>query len=531
MPAMQTPLHPAWLDAVKDPSTFPHPVSCIRMIETHISWVVLTGKWVYKLKKPVDFGFVDFTTLELRRAACYEEVRLNRRTAPELYDNVVMLTEERSGPRFGGTGPVLEYAVRMRQFAQEDLLDQCLVRQQLSAEIVDTLACEVAKLHREADVATTESPFGNPDSIRASVQACLDHLLMSPASEAMRSQFVQLNEWANIEGRRLEETFTVRKREGWVRECHGDLHLGNLVLYGGRPMLFDCLEFNPELRWIDVISDVAFLVMDLFDRGAAPLSWRLLNKWLEQTGDYGGLSVLKYYLAYRALVRAKVAALRLGQPDLSPDDVSHQQALLSSYAELALRLTKPNHPVILMMHGVSGSGKSFIAAQLASSLGAVQIRSDIERKRLYGMWPPTENPQPANPEKYSRQATQQTYLKLQTIAREVVSAGYSVIVDATFLRHADRIPFASVADELGIPSIIVTCDAPESILRQRVSQRQSRGQDPSDADVTVLESQIANWEPLDPAESQRSVSVNTVDNNVETVLPQIRKMISSANSL
>jgi aminoglycoside phosphotransferase family enzyme len=175
MPTTQTPLQPAWLDALESPATYPHPVSRIQLSETHISWVALTGEWAYKLKKPVDFGFVDFTTLELRRAACHEEIRLNRRTAPELYDDVVTLIEEHSGPRFGGTGRVLEYVVRMRQFAQEDMLNQCLERGELSGDVIDTLAREVAELHRRAAVASSESPFGDPDSIHAAVQVCLDH--------------------------------------------------------------------------------------------------------------------------------------------------------------------------------------------------------------------------------------------------------------------------------------------------------------------------------------------------------------------
>lgn len=525
MPTTPSALHPAWLDALKNPETYPHPTSNIQLAETHISWVALTGEWAYKLKKPVDFGFVDFTTLELRRADCFEEVRLNRRTAPELYDGVVPLTDEPSGPRFGGSGRILEYAVRMRQFAQRDMLDQCLARGELSEEVIDTLALEVAELHRQAAVASMQSPFGRPDSIRATVQACLDDLPPSSAANDLRTHFGRLNDWTDGEWRRLKGTFLERKEQGWVRECHGDLHLGNLVLYRGRPTLFDCLEFNPELRWIDVISDMAFLVMDLFDRQAAALAWRVFNKWLQQTGDYHGLHVLKYYVVYRALVRAKVAALRLRQPDLSSADEQHQQELLRSYAELASTLTKPPRPAIMLMHGVSGSGKSFIAEQLASSLGAVQIRSDIERKRLFGVWPPTENSLAPPTELYNSQATQQTYLKLQTLTRDIVGAGYSAIVDATFLRHSDRLAFAAVADQLEVPLIIVTCDAPESVLRERVLQRLSNHQDPSDANIAVLEKQLASRERLEAAESQMSVSMNTAANNVQSILPAIRKLM------
>lgn len=529
MPTTPASLHPAWLDALKNSETYPHPVSEIRMTETHISWVALTGEWAYKLKKPVDFGFVDFSTLELRRAACHEEIRLNRRTAPELYDEVVTLTEERSGPRFAGSGPVLEYAVRMRQFAQEDMLDQCLARGQLTELIIDTLADEVADLHRQAAVASIPSPFGQPDAIHAAVQACLDHLLKSTLSDSLRTQFERLNEWTNAEWIRLHETFVERKRQGRVRECHGDLHLGNLVLYRGRPTLFDCLEFNPDLRWIDVISDVAFLVMDLFDRGAAPLAWRVLNEWLQQTGDYDGLCVLKYYMAYRALVRAKVAAIRLNQPDLTSGDVQHQQQLLLGYGALASRLTRPGQPALLIMHGVSGSGKSFIAGQLAASLGAIRIRSDVERKRLFGVWPPTETSLAVPPELYSPETTLRTYARLRTLTRAIVGAGDSVIVDATFLKSSDRLSFVALANELGIPIVIVVCDAPEAVLQERVQSRLSHRQDPSDADITVLKQQLASREPLVAAEAAISVSVSTAETNVESILPAIRTRIQQAS--
>ena len=530
MPSLHPVLHPAWLDALKNPATYPHPVSQIQMTETHISWVALTGDWAYKLKKPVGFGFVDFSTLELRLAACREEIRLNRRTAPDMYDDVVPLADSPAGPRFGGTGPVLEYAVRMRQFRQEDMLDQSLARGELTADIINILASEVAELHRAADVASAESAFGDPGSIHANVQECLDCLQDFCRSDALRPQFDRLTAWTNVEWRQLQETFDIRKRQGWVRECHGDLHLGNLVLFQGRPTMFDCLEFNPQLRWVDVMSDVAFLVMDLLDRSAAPLAWRLLNEWLQQTGDYHGLYVLKYYVVYRALVRAKVAALRMQQPDISALEIQQQQEHVRSYVDLATMQTQSNRPAILLMHGVSGSGKSFAASQLAASLGAIQVRSDVERKRLFNVWPASAHLTPPPPEMYAPQATQETYLRLQSLARIVVGAGLTVIVDATFLRHADRLAFAAIACELSVPMIIVSCSAAESLLRDRVTQRQTDGQDPSDADTGVLEKQLLAVEPLDPVESRWSVSINSVgNNNVEKAVPAIRELIRQAS--
>ena len=518
--------HPEWLNSIYDPGIYPHPVSEIQLMQTHISWVILTGDWAYKLKKPVNFGFVDFTTLELRQAACLEEVRLNRRTAPSLYDGVVPLVDGFDGPQFGGSGPILEYSVRMRQFAQADLFEQCLARNELSVDVIENLARAVAELHGQAAIAVPESPFGTPELIRSTVQACLDELTIASLPEALSTQLIPLNDWVMTESHRLNPSFIARKQQGWIRECHGDLHLGNIVLYRGSPTLFDCLEFNPNLRWIDVMSDVAFLVMDLHDRGASSLAWRVLNVWLEQSGDYQGLHVLKYYLAYRALVRAKVASIRLRQSELSPEEQRRQQGLLQSYVELASSLTRPGHPAIVLMHGVSGSGKSFVAKKLVESLGAVQIRSDVERKRLMGAWPSIPSTPPIESEMYAAETTRQTYLRLQTLTRTVVASGYPVIIDAAFLKQADRQAFASLATELGAPFVIAACHAPVAVMQERVLQRQLLGHDPSDANVAILQQQLVTAEPLTSHELGFAIELDTNSIELNAIVTSIRNRLA-----
>lgn len=517
----QIPLHPVWLESLKNSATYSHPVEKIQVAETHISWVALTGEWAYKLKKPVDFRFVDFTTLELRHAACCDEIRLNKRTAPDLYDAVVPLTSDPDGYRFGGTGEVVENAVRMRQFAQEELFDQRLSRGTLSEDAIDVLAHEVASLHLQAAVAPVDSPFGDPVGIHDVVQACLDVLAKTSLSEELQLRLSSLNSWTNQEFGRLKEVLIKRKEQGYVRECHGDLHLGNLVMFRGKPTLFDCLEFNPELRWIDIVCDVAFLVMDLIDRKAEPFAWRVLNEWLQQTGDYSGLRILKYYQTYRALVRAKVAALRLQQPDLSESEIRKQSELLQSYLNLAEQMTRPNQPSIVLMHGVSGSGKSFVARKLASFLGAIQIRSDVERKRLSGCWPAALNLTVPNSELYSQQATDQTYHRLQELTREILGYGYPVIVDAAFLSQSDRQSFVSLAEELRVSVRIVHCTAPNEVLKSRILRRLSQGHDPSDANLQVLEKQLDLRAELTPAEINLSVSVNTETDDLLAVCRQL----------
>ena len=520
--------HPDWLNSIYDPGTYSHPVSEIQLIQTHISWVILTGDWAYKLKKPVNFGFVDFSTLELRHAACLEEVRLNRRTAPSLYDGVVTMVDRIDGPQFGDNGSILEYAVRMRQFAQSDLLEHRLARNGLSADVIESLARAVAELHGQAAIASPDSLYGTPELIRSTVQACLDELEKATFPEAIRTLLTHLNIWVLAEWRRLNSSFLSRKQQGWIRECHGDLHLGNIVLYRGKPTLFDCLEFNPNLRWIDVMSDVAFMVMDLHDKDASRLARLALNEWLQHSGDYQGLFVLKYYLAYRALVRAKVASIRLRQSDLSLEEQKQQEDLRQSYVELAANLTRPGRPAIVLMHGVSGSGKSFIARKLVAEVGAIQIRSDVERKRLMGAWPTVASTPPTESEMYSTETTRQTYLRLQTLARTVVTSGNSVVVDATFLKQADRLAFASLARNLGVPFVIADCHAPESVMQERVSQRQQIGHDASDADVAILQQQLAAAEPLTSLELGSTIELDTNTSDLDAIVTSIRNRLTDA---
>jgi aminoglycoside phosphotransferase family enzyme/predicted kinase len=523
---MSNSLHPWWLDVLLNRATYGHPCSDIQIVETHISWVVLTGDWAYKLKKPVNFGFVDFTTLELRRVACMDELRLNLRTAPDLYDSVVPLTNQPTGPRFGGEGTILEYAVRMRQFERNDTFDRLQQQGKLSAQIIETLARRVADLHQAAAIALADSSFGSPETVLQQAQDCVDEITRLDLVADLRSQLDQIRRWIHEEWSRLKELFVERKRDGHVRECHGDLHLGNVVLYAGCPTLFDCLEFNPQLRWIDIVSDIAFVVMDLHDRGAPQLAWHALNEWLQQTGDYEGLPLLKYYLAYRSLIRSKVAALRSQQPGLSVSDSELQQDRLESYLKLTSALIQPNRPALLLMHGLSGSGKSFVARHLAASIGAVQIRSDVERKRLFGLWPARDFSSDGVAEVYSPAATEQTYRRLRTLANTVVSAGYFVIVDAAFLSQSQRAEFVSMADALGFPWAMIECQAPDSVLRDRITRRQLAGGDPSDADSKILDMQLASVEPISEVESRRRIIVNTTSGDLRAAVESVDQFLS-----
>ncbi len=498
---------PEWLAALHRPTAYSHAVREITLLETHLSWVLLTGDWAYKLKKPLRFSFVDFSTIDKRHAACLEELRLNRRTAAVLYDQVVPLVETEAGPRFGSTGKVLEYAVRMRQFPQADILLNVAKSGRLTETMVVALSRSIAALHRQASVVAQESGFGISAVIRREMSDCLEELAHSGLCAGATAFLTQVRTWADAEGERLEPHFAMRRRDGFVRECHGDLHLGNIVLVDGAPVPFDCIEFNPELRFTDVVNDVAFVTMDLHSLEFSRLAWQFLNGWLEESGDFGGLIGFRYYQVYRALVRAKVAAIRLSQGGGATESLNHQDEV-RRYLALAADLSRPTQPALILMHGVSGSGKSTVARRISGELAGIRIRSDVERKRLFGAWPPEPGVHPPD-DLYSPQATSRTYEHLLAVTERLLGEGFLVIVDAAFLREYDRLRFRQLARRLQCPWIIACCEADDRVLEERVNARQAAGGDPSDATVAVLIAQRQSSDRLTDDEDARTVRFRT----------------------
>ncbi len=478
------------------PECFPHPADPVELIETHISWVLLAGDFAYKLKKPVDLGFLDFTTLERRAHFCAEELRINRRLAPELYLDVVTLRRAGGRLRFGDQGDIVEYAVRMRRFDQDQQLDRCLDRGDLGATDVDEIAALIGTFHESAATAPDTSDWGTPEAVLRPVRENFAHLGPGLGDVSRERAVAQLRRWTDAVFPVLSPVIADRRHGGRVRECHGDLHLRNMARVGGRIVAFDGIEFDPALRWIDVLSDSAFLIMDLESRGRRGLAWRFLNGWLRITGDFEGLALLRWYLAYRHMVRAKVDAIRLTQPGLEPDEDSRLRGRIDGHLALAMEAAAEPSPVLIIASGVSGSGKSWLAERIAERLPAVWLRSDIERKRLFGL-DPTERPGPERvAEIYGPGATRRTYRRLADLAGIVLRAGLNVIVDATYLSRVERESLVALADTLGVPAVILACHAPPAELERRVRRRRQAGRDPSDADLNVLRDQLRRQEPF-----------------------------------
>lgn len=483
------------------------PDAHVRHLETHISHVLLTGTWALKIKKPLDLGFLDFGTLEKRRRCCDEEIRLNRRLAPDTYVDVVAITGAVARPEVGGDGPVLEYAVRMREFPQEALASRELERGALGADRIDALAAEVASFHGRIDRAEPASGHGAPEAI---LDVALQNFAqIGPRLDDARDRdaLAALRAWTLAEHALRRETFRQRQADGFVRECHGDLHLGNIAIVDGRVVIFDCIEFNAELRWIDVMSEIAFTVMDLADRGRYDLAHRFQNAYLELTGDYDGLAVFRFYLVYRALVRAKVACLRASQL-AAGDEKSSLVAEYRGYVALARHYAQPPEPALIVTHGLSGCGKTTLTQTLLELTGAIRVRTDVERKRLHGLGAGARSGSAVDAGLYAKDVTERTYRRALALAEGIAAAGRIAIVDGAFLARWQREFFRERAAALGLPFAILAFAAPEAALRARIAAREALAADASEANLLVLDHQLRTQEPLSPDERACTIDVD-----------------------
>lgn len=538
----------------------------VRLVETHISWVLLGARHAYKLKKPLRLPFLDFSTLQARRRCCEEELRLNRRLAPGLYLDVRDVREGPSGPFIGGggsdgAGTLVDAAVRMLRFPDGALWSEQLAAGTLRPADVDAFARRLCAFHRDAAHADGHGACGLApvreriargivDAIDAAVEGAV-HASRGGAPPAgalsdPQGRWPALRAWLLEQTAALAPFWLARRNAGRVRECHGDLHLDNVLQLDGQPAAFDGIEFDPELRWIDVLDDAAFLAMDLLAHGHAALAWRFVNAVLEEGGDYDGLPGLRYWMVCRALVRAQVLALReaqqrpaAGVDGDSPDAGPSAQAATGSaagssgaigsaaaagstagptagqssrcdaagYLALAAALAHGRDARLAITHGLPGSGKTWASGALVEAAGAARVRSDVERKRLFGLDALADShAQPGGI--YDDTATARTYARLDAVARTALASGWPVVVDAAFLRRDERARFAALAAGFGAPFAILDCRAPHALLRERIARRRAQGRDASEADEAVLERLAAAAEPLDAHERAHAIDVD-----------------------
>lgn len=495
---------PPLIDALLQPATYPYKPAAVTLVQTHISWVLLAGDFVYKIKKPVRMTFLDFSTLALRQQACQEELRLNRRFAPDIYLDVVALYNTPQAPRFEALGAPIEYAVRMRRFDDQARLDRVCARAALQPTHLSDLAQTLVAFHASAAVAPAHASWGSPEKVLAPARDNFVNLLTALPEASWRARVQALQVWTETQGAQLAPLIAQRKQDGCVRECHGDLHLANLVLIDQRVRMFDCIEFNADLRWIDTLSDVAFVYADLLAHNATGLASWFANEVIALCGDYGASALLRFYAVYRTMVRAKVAALRYQQ---SGDDL----ALVQSQLALAERLIAPRPQRLLITHGLSGCGKTYLTDRLLQSYAGdntLRLRADVERKRLAGLTAQARSGSALNSGLYAPDAHARVYGHLRERAAQLLQAGWSVVVDATFLKRADRDNFRALTQAQGVSFGIIAPQATPDQLRQRIVARNAQGLDASEATLAVLAQQLHSVEPLSAEELADVVTID-----------------------
>ncbi len=442
--------------------------------QTHISSVILCGKYAYKLKRPVRLPFVDFSSIDARHHYCQEELRLNQRTAPDLYLGVCAITKAGESVEIDGLGVVLDWAVKMLRFPKEAMLTHIIKYNELDNALVQKLAISIAKLHNSQPaldiqkVHETKSLLrwllGSLDEIAT---ARPDHKLDVNSVKRFANSFVK------------EHRYLLKKRsaQGLYKECHGDLHLGNLIFWNNEIVPFDALEFNAELRTIDILNDIAFPFMDLLAHNCLAQAWLLINAWCEQTADYEGLPLLRYYTLYRAVVRAKVAALTLDSSEFD------------RYWTLAKCLIHPPHaPRLILVAGLSGSGKSTVARSLVPMLSGIRLSTDVMRKKVH------LRQKSSHQNLYTQNAIHRNYCRLADISKDLMSSNFTVIVDASFLQQRHVALFESLARKFQINTEVILCNAPTKVLQRRIVKRALEGKDPSDATLHVLKKQMNQLE-------------------------------------
>jgi aminoglycoside phosphotransferase family enzyme/predicted kinase len=501
------------IEALSHPAAFPYAVDVVQVRQTHISVVFIAGPHVYKLKKPVNLGFVDFSSLDKRRFFCDEEVRLNRRLAPEIYLGVVPAVQTTSGPRFEGEGEVLDWAVKMRYLPEEANLHKRLQRADVQVELVEELARRIASFHRVAETSERIAGFGRFESVSRLVLDIFDQAMSQVGTTVDQRVFERVKLLTEQRLGNLRPIIDSRAQRSVPRDCHGDLHLDHIYYFPdvrspADLVIIDCIEFNERFRFIDPVADMAFAAMDLAFHGRRDLARTFAETYFQMTGDSEGCMLLPLYSAYRATVRGLVDGLKYAEMEVPVGE--RNIALERSRAHWLLALSEledPAHkPCLLLVAGLPGTGKSRVAQDLALQTGFTVIRSDVVRKELAGVPVEAQAPTELREALYSSDWNEQTYAECLHRAEKLLFAGKRVLVDATFWEEAKRQMFGRAAVKWGVSFAMLVCEADSSTVRSRLANRTA---DASDADWSIYERVAAKWECVRSMEGQAVLSILT----------------------
>ncbi|MCE9560593.1 MAG: AAA family ATPase [Planctomycetes bacterium] len=519
------------IELLSDPAAYPHPVAMIEVRQTHISTVFLAGDFVYKLKKPVALGFLDFTTLEKRLHFCREEVRLNRRLAPDVYLDVVPITPTDNGVRVGGEGEVIEWAVKMRRLPNEATFLQRVQRGTADAKLAESIASRIADFHRNADTSERIASFGHFDIVARNILDVFERASPTIEGVSNRDVFNRTRLLAEESLTRLRPLIDSRANRGVTRDCHGDLHLDHVYCFPGEPppgdlIIIDCIEFNEQFRCIDPIADMAFAVMDLAFIGRRDLAQAFTNSYFRSSRDDEGRNLLPLYMAYRAAVRGMVDGLLLTEKEVPENE--RTTALIRARAHWLLALTElespGRRPCLLLVAGLPGSGKSTLARMLAEAAGFDVIRSDVVRKELAGLMPTEPSSAQVRESLYSTDSTNETYAECLRQTAELLIQGRRVLVDATFREERHRWVFCDAAVQRGIAVVMLVCELDAKAIRQRLDARKG---DASDADWDIYQRVAAQWE--EPSKDTRCVLRTVSTQTAEHALAQSLDILRQAD--
>lgn len=495
--------HNLLIERLSQSDFYPHSVDQpIEVLQTHISYIFLTGEYAYKIKKPLDLVFLDFSSLEKRRYYCYQELQLNQPIAPDIYLDVFPITQHNDALEFNGQGEPVEYILQMRQFPQSALFSEMEKAGKLTESLLAQLGKQVARFHQQAKTNDYISQFGAIETIKEAINENYQHTQNYIGITQTQQQFIETKAFTDQFFQTYYSLLNKRKNHHFIRECHGDLHLKNICWWQDKIQLFDRIEFNEPFRFVDVMYDVAFTVMDLQFRGCSRLATVFLNNYLEYTGDWEGVPVLPLYLTRQAYVRAKVNSLLLDDQNIAEEEKVQAKQQASQYYHLAWQYTQPQQGCLWMMSGLSGSGKTTVAREIAKQFNAIHLRSDAVRKHLAGIDIEDEGAQ----EIYRPEMSNQTYDKLLELGTHLASQGWPVILDAKYDQQHFRKAVIAAANSHDLPLQIIHCDAPIEVLRDRVTDRQN---DISDATANLLAQQQANAESFTETEQSYVITIDT----------------------
>ncbi len=493
------------------PAAYPVPTATVELIQTHVSWIFLTDTHAFKLKKPVNFGFLDFSTIDRRRFYCNEELRLNRRLCPDIYEAVADLRETNTGAAFHGNGQVIDYAVMMKRLPADRMLDRLVECGEVTAADMKNVASVVSRFHAEAQRSAYISDYGSLDKIQYNWRENFEQLVSFEATTLPAVDREVIRSWIATFTETNQELFNHRVEQGFIRECDGDLHLENICLFNDRVCIFDCIEFNERFRFCDTAADIAFLLMDLDFHGRSDLSDAVVTSYCSLSGDKELLELVDFYKVYRAVVRGKVESFHLNDEGISLEARESARRRAIRYFRLARgyieRLRLP--PTLFITCGTMGCGKSTLAEQLAFELGITSYNSDVVRKQIAGLTPVTTVHESYGHGLYSESVTVSTYRELKRAAEQELVAGRSTIIDASFGDARKRAEFAGLAKKYNARFFILLVTCTEDEQKKRLDSRHLAGNSISDGRAELLEQQKNFFEA--PAGTEgRIIQLNSI---------------------